>query len=253
MLLAATLIGLSAAFTFLVFLWVRSRSVDAAPIKSRSLMPDVGLTVSGQFRRGTNHLRVFFQVEEREGNRLRLQILSELGSTSFEAIGSGTSGQLDVGDYYFPIQIIEASLPRIEVEAFPSEARPVRRESVRIPVSFTVRIRLLGSSTGRWEAGKGVNISANGVCLFSESPAPPHQRRFYEFEITLTDLRAAGEKLAGAGEVRWSQRVKGGTMVGLLVTEGAKRKELARLVSRVQHRIARRPEDYLSESTPKAS
>jgi hypothetical protein len=252
MLLALTFIALSAACTFVVFLWIRSRPAGAGPIKSRSLMPDVGLTVSGQFRRGTNHLRVFFQVEERKGNRLTLQILSELGSTSFEAVGSGTSGQLDVGDYYFPIKIVQASLPRIEVEAFPSEAQPVRRESVRIPVSFSVRIRLLGS-TGRWENGKGVNISASGMCLFSESAAPPQQRRFYEFEITLTDLRASGEKLAGAGEVRWSQRVQGGTMVGLLVTEGTKRKELARLVSRVQHRIARRPEDYLSESTPKAS
>jgi hypothetical protein len=215
-------------------------------------MPDVGLTVPGQFTRGTNHLRVFFQVEERKGTRLMLQILSELGSTSFEAIGLGTTGQLDVGDYYFPVRIVEANLPRIEVEAFPVEARPVRRESVRIPVSFSVRSRVLGS-TGRWEIGKGVNISANGLCFFSESPAPPQRRRYYEIEIALTDPRAAGEKLACAGEVRWSQRVKNGTMVGLLVTEGGKRKELARLVSRVQHRIARRPEDYLSEINIKPS
>jgi hypothetical protein len=247
MLLAAAVIAISATGTLLVFLWLRARAPAAGPIKDRSLIPNVGLTVPGQFTRGTNHLRVFFQVEERKGTRLMLQVLSELGSTSFEAIGSGTTGQLDVGDYYFPIKIVQATLPRIEVEAFPVQARPVRRESVRIPVSFSVRIRLLGS-TGRWEIGKGVNISANGLCFFSESPAPPQQRRYYEFEITLTDLRAGGEKLACAGEVRWSQRVKGGTMVGLLVTEGAKRKELARLVSRVQHRIARRPEDYLSET-----
>jgi hypothetical protein len=153
---------------------------------------------------------------------------------------------LEVGAYYFPIQILEACLPWVEVEAFPKEAKTVRRESVRIPVSFSVRFRLVGS-VGSWQMAKGANISASGLCFFTDSSPRPQLRRFYQIEITLTEIRGAGEKFAFAAETQWVQRVRGGVVAGFYVSQSEKQRELARFASRLQRRMARHPEDYLLE------
>jgi hypothetical protein len=244
MLFAAAVIVLSAVATFLVYLWLRSNAPPRARKREPSLLPNAGMTVSGGFNHGKQYVHVFFQVEERKETKLVLHILSEVGNTPLLGIRVGTAGQLEVGAYYFPIQVLEASLPWVEVEAFPKEAKTVRRESVRIPISFSVRFRLVGSA-GSWQIAKGNNISASGLCFFTDSSPWPQLRRFYQIEVALTGSRGAGEKFAFAAETQWVRSARGGALAGFCVSQPEKQRDLARFVSRLQRRMARHPDDYL--------
>jgi hypothetical protein len=246
MIFAAAVIALSAIGAFLVYLWLRSSASGRARKGEPSLMPEAGMTISGGLPRGKESIHAFFQVEQRKDTKLVLHVLSELGNTPLLGIRSGAAGQLEVGAYYFPIQVLEARLPWLEVEAFPKEAQIVRRDSIRIPASFSVRFRLVGAAGG-WQVAKGVNISASGLCFLTDPSSRPQLRRFYQIELSLTGPRGGGEKVALAGEAQWIQGARGHVLAGFYVAEAEKQRELARFVSRLQHRMARRPEDYLLE------
>ena len=206
--------------------------------------------VSGGFTQEKEYVHAFFQVEERKDSRLMLHVLSELGKVPPLGLRSGTSGQLEVGSSYFPVKVVEVSLPWIVVEAFPERAKRVHRSVIRIPAPFSVRFQLRGA-TGRWESGEGINISIDGLCFFTSSPLPAPLGRLYQLEIVLTDTRAKGKAIAYAAEVRWVHRVKNGAIVGLQASDPPMKKELVRFVSELQRRMSRRPEDYLLDKNPK--
>ncbi len=249
MMITATIVIIASALaTFLVLLRRRWRGPAPAKNSEPSILPRVGVTLAGGFIRGQDYIPVFFQVEERKGAKLMLQILSEFGASPLLGIGPGTSGRLEVGTHYFPIEVVQPSLPWVQVQAFPHQAKKVHRDSVRIPVSLPVRFRELGSARP-WQAGKCVNISAGGLSLLSDCPAPPLVGRYYQVEIALTAARQAGEKLALAGAVRWTQPIRGGTIAGLHVAEPASQRELTKLVSQLQRQMARHQQDYLLETS----
>jgi len=243
--------SLTGALTsYLVFLWFRSRMPVHIQNGNPSVLPTPGMMVSGGFTHEKEYVHVFFQVEERKDSRLMLHVLSELGKMPLIGLRSETSGQLEVGASYFPIKVVEVSLPWIAVEAFPERAKRVHRSAIRIPAPFSVRFRLCGS-TGRWESGEGINISIDGLCFFTSSPLPAPVGRLYQLEIVLTDTRAKGKAIAYAAEVRWVHRVHDGAIVGLQASDPPMKKELVRFVSELQHRMSRRPEDYLLDKNPK--
>jgi hypothetical protein len=85
------------------------------------------------------------------------------------------------------------------------------------------------------------------LCFFTDSSPRPQLRRFYQVEISLTGIRGVGETLAFAVETQWVQRAGHGVVAGFYVSQSEKQRELAGLVSRLQHRVVRHPQDYLLE------
>jgi hypothetical protein len=250
MIIVSVTIVIIAVASYLVLLWFRFHKPAHIQKENPSVLPTVGMMVSGGFTQEKEYVHVFFEVKERKDSRLMLHILSELGKVPLLGLRCGRTGQLEVGANYFPINVVQVDLPWIVVEAFPQRAKRVHRNSLRIPAAFSVRFRLVGS-TGKWQAGKGINISIDGLCFFTNSPPPSPVSRFYQVEITLTTARGRGEEIAYKAEVRWVHRVKGGAIVGLQVSDPPMKKELVRFVSQLQHRISRRPEDYLLDKNPK--
>ena len=124
-----------------------------------SLLPKVGMALSGAFRHRREQVHVYCRIEGSEESRLLGRIMSELGRSSLLGLRPGTSGQLEIGNYWLPIEVLSVSLPWVTVETFANRAKPVRRESLRVPGSFIVRFRAQGL-TRHWTPGAGINVSS---------------------------------------------------------------------------------------------
>jgi hypothetical protein len=113
------------------------------------------MTLSGAFLHRREQVHVYCRIEDSEESRLLVRIMSELGKSSLLGLRSGTSGQLEIGNYWLPIEVLSVSLPWVTVETFANRAKPVRRESLRVPGSFVgpvSRARLDPPlDAGRWD------------------------------------------------------------------------------------------------------
>ncbi len=120
-----------------------------------------------------------------------VRVLSELGKSSLLGMRAGTPGQLEVGNNWLPIEVLNVSLPWVVVEAFAGRAKPMHRESLRVPASFSVRFRAQGL-VHHWTPGTGINISAGGFCFSSNYASQLRVGRYYEIELTPSDAPGQG-------------------------------------------------------------
>ena len=231
--------------------WVgRSWGMSAPPQESPSLLPKVGAMLSGAFVYRSEPIHFYCRVEDNEESRLLVRILSELGKSPLLGMRAGAPGQLEVGDHWLPIEALNVSLPWVVVEAFAGAAKPMRRESIRVPASFSVRFRAQGL-TPRWAGGKAINVSAGGFCFSAGFTRDLRVGRIYEVELSPDDGGQPGDSFVFLAESRWLLRTDQGTVCGLQLAEPAKQPDLARLVLNLQQRLARYPEDYLLEANHK--
>lgn len=245
------LVLLLTLFGVLVAWWVgRSWGTSSPAQQPPSLLPKVGAMLSGEFVHRSAPIHFYCRVEENEESRLLVRVLSELGKSPLLGMRAGTPGQLKVGDQWLPIEVLNVSLPWVVVEAFAGSAKPTRRESIRVPASFSVRFRAQGLTHG-WTGGKGINVSAGGFCFSAGFTRELRVGRMYEVELSPDDDGQGSESFVFLAEVRWLLRTDQGTVCGLQLAERAKQPDLARLVLYLQQRMGRHPEDYLLETNPK--
>ena len=245
---------------FLIFLlmllalfagWLLARRFAAPPqALAPSLLPQRGMTLSGTFMNRREPVHVYCRVEDNEESRLLIRVLSELGRTPLLGMRAGAAGQLEVKDSWLPIEVLNVSLPWVVVEAFTGRAKPARRESLRVPVSFSVRFRAQGL-TRQWSRATGINVSAGVFCFSSGFAAELRVGRLYEIELMPDAAGQSGDTFVFLAEMRWVMRTEHGTVAGLQLADRAKQPDLAKFVSYMQHRMSRHPEDYLLETNPK--
>jgi hypothetical protein len=228
----------------------RSRPAEASRQADLSPLPAAGAMVTGDFTWQGELIHALCRVEEQQGSGLLLRIVAEMGRLPLVRLRPGTTGQLEVGAGLLPLEVVRVDFPWVEVMASPERARPAPRQALRVPASFSVRFRPQGV-TDPWMTGTGMNLGAGGFCFFAASPPQPALGLIYELEITLACSRRAKEQFLLEGEVRWVAAGGDGAVVGLRVTASSRRAELARALFRLQHQMARRPEDYLAEGNPK--
>ena len=130
------LIFLVILFGTLAIGWAWHTFGGAAQASPPSILPKVGMTLSGAFVHRNEPVHVYCRVEDNEQSRLLVRILSELGKAPLLGMRAGTPGQLEVGNNWLPIEVLNVSLPWVIVEAFAGRAKPARRESIRVPVSL---------------------------------------------------------------------------------------------------------------------
>ena len=224
-------------------------SSEAKP-PALALLPQVGMTLSGAFLHRREAVHIYCRIEDSEESRLLVRVLSELGKSSLLGMRAGTPGQLELANHWLPIEVLNVSLPWVIVEAFAGRAKPVRRESLRVPASFSVRFRAQGL-VHYWTAGSGINISAGGICFSSNFASQLRVGRYYEIELTPNDPGQSTEPFVFFAELRWLLRTMAGTVAGLQLADRSKQRDMARFVSYMEHRLTRHPEDYLVETNPK--
>lgn len=207
-------------------------------------MPAVGPRVLGDFICQGEIIHVVCSVERQRDRKLVLRVLSEMGRIPLAELSGGMVGQMEVESRLFPLQVLRVDFPTVEVAVFPDQAGPARRESLRIPASFSVRLRPSGESSP-WMNGKGLDISTDGFRVILGVPSVLHPRVLYEVELLLSFPQGESEALTLSGEVRWSTMNSRRITAGLQVQNPSHLQELARTVYRLQHQLFRHPEDYL--------
>jgi len=240
--IAGTLVG--GLFYLLLRVVPRSRPVFSLQPEAPSALPVLGATVPGDFTHHGELIHTICKVEEKKDSSVLLRVLTEMGRVPLVGLRAETEGQLEVGTSLIPFLVAQVNFPWIEVTAFPERARPVQRQFLRIPASFTVRYRPQGM-TGSWSSGTGIDLSSGGFSFASPSLTPPALGLVYEVEIILAFRRREQKKLLLEAVARWVTTTSDAIMVGLQVSDLAQQKELLSTVSRLQHQMARHPEDYL--------
>jgi hypothetical protein len=203
-----------------------------------------GGSVAADFFRVNGKVHTLCHVDKYSDGNLRLRIVSEVGTVSMMGLKVGTAGQLEADNRIFPFQVVHVALPVVDITVFLSQARPVKRQFLRIPVSCPVRLRQSGS-TGPWKTGKTLDVSAGGCGFAFASPHLPALGTPYDLELILDISPHETEQLTMMAEVRWVKRVAGEVHVGAEVTNPAQRRVLATVVTRLQQTMSRRPDDYL--------
>ncbi|MGE0823467.1 MAG: PilZ domain-containing protein [Candidatus Binatia bacterium] len=183
-------------------------------------------------------------MEKQLGKNLSLRILAEVGKVSLIRLKKGSLGQLEIDNQVFPFEVSEVNLPIITVATNPEQSRPVRRQLLRLPASFSVRFRRQGTN-GLWISGRGVDISAGGCCFTITPPHLPKQGEHYTIELKISLPTDGEEELTLDAEVRWVKLDNGVVAVGVEVHDPAQRRDLAEIVTTLQQSLARHPEDYL--------
>lgn len=212
--------------------------------------PSVGSTIPCLFSRQGEFVYAICQVEERQRTDLMLRVLREIGKSPLSGLQVGTSGTLEITDHLLPLRVILVQLPWIAVATFPEEVRPAPRQFLRVPAPFIVRFRRQGTH-GLWLTGKGIDVSNGGICFAFTAAESPDLGMMYDTEVTLMFSRKEIERLKMAMEVRWITTSKKETRVGLRVLEAARCKDLTNTISRLQHLMARQPEDYVLVKNPR--
>jgi hypothetical protein len=244
------LIYLAIIFALIAAWWLVRTFARSSQAQPPSLLPQRGATVSGTFVHRREPVHVYCRVEDNQESRLLVRILSELGKAPLLGMRAGTSGQLEVGNNWLPIEVLNVSLPWVIVEAFTGRAKPVRRESIRVPVSFSVRFRAQGLAR-QWTRANGINVSTGGFCFSAGFTTELRVGRLYEIELMPDAGGQSGETFVFLAELRWILRTEQGTVTGLQLADHSKQPDLVRFVSYMQRRMSRHPEDYLVESNPK--
>lgn len=184
------------------------------------------------------------QVEDQRAATLCLRIVAEMGKVSLMGLRAGTSGHIEIGDLVFPCEVTHAILPKIQVVIFPQHAQPARRQLLRVPASFLVRVRRQGSD-GLWISGQGIDISAGGCSFLLTPPYIPKPGSPYDIDMLLTLPRNEEERPFLAAEVRWVKTTNQHIYVGIETSHPAQRRTLTNATAKVQLALSRHPEDYL--------
>jgi hypothetical protein len=93
---------------------------ESTQAPSPSLLPKVGTALSGAFLHRREQVHVYCRIEDSEKSRLLVRIMSELGKSSLLGMRPGTSGQLEIGNYWLPIEVLNVSLPWVTVKRLPT-------------------------------------------------------------------------------------------------------------------------------------
>ncbi len=203
-----------------------------------------GDSVTADFSHGQDTIHTLCRVEKQREASLSLRVISELGKVPMIGLKVGASGQFEVNDRIFPFQVVQVALPVVDVTVFPTQARAVKRQFLRVPIVCPLRLRPSGA-TSPWMAGKSLDLSAGGCGFAFSSPHVPSLGIRYDLDITVPLSPHETEQLTVTAEVRWVKRVAGEVHVGAEVYNPAQRRELARIVTRLQQSMSRRPDDYL--------
>jgi len=218
------------------------RRADSQPHATFTLKR--GDSVTADFFRSQGTVHTLCHVEQNDEVHLRLRVISELGKVSMIGLKVGTAGQFEANNRIFPFQVVRVALPMIDVTVFPAQARPVKRQFLRVPISGPVRLRPRGS-TSPWMTGKSFDLSAGGCGFAFSSPHLPPLGTQYDLEITVDLSLQETEQLTVTAEVRWVKRAAGEVHVGAEVQNPAQRRALAAVVTRLQQAMSRRSGDYL--------
>ncbi len=175
-------------------------------------LPMVGSRVIGGFVCRGETVRVLCCIEQQRESGLVLRVLSERGTTPLSQLSPGMIGHLQVDTCFFALKVLRVDPPLVEVAALPDHASSTRRESVRVPASFSVRLRD-GGETAPWITGEGVNISIDGFCLDFSVPTALRKGVSYEAEVSLGSPQGEKETMILAAEVTWSTRMRAGFQV----------------------------------------
>lgn len=203
-----------------------------------------GDSVTADFSHGQETVHTLCKVEKYRDTSLSLRVISELGKVSMIGLKVGAAGQFDANNHMFPFQVVQVALPIVDVTVFPAQARPVKRQFLRVPVSCPVRLRPSGSLS-QWISGRSLDLSAGGCGFAFASPQLPPLGTRYDLEMTIDISPQETEQLVLTAEVRWVKRVAGVVHVGAEVHNPAQRRDLATIVTRLQQAMSRRPDDYL--------
>lgn len=102
-----------------------------------------------------------------------------------------------------------------------------------------------------WTSGTGVDLSSEGFCFCAPSSSQFSPGQYYETELTINFPHGEKAELLLEAVVRRVKHTPEGTLVGMQAAIPAQGEALARAVSRLQHQLSRRPEDYLMEERPR--
>jgi hypothetical protein len=196
------------------------------------------------FHKGTT-IHCMCLVERQQDTRLRLRISSEMGTTSLFGLMKDVRGQVEIESQLVPFRVLGVRLPLVDIATSPQHAQPARRQWLRTPASFAVRLRRHGSQ-GLWISGQGMDLSAGGCSFLLAFPHVPHPQTRYEVEMLLTLPQSGEIRPLFNGEVQWvKEALQRRIAVGVEIRHPGQRKALALAVTEIQQALTRRPEDYL--------
>lgn len=216
---------------------------------SSPILPAIGSTVPCLFSKPDGFVYAICRVEERQGSDFMLRVLKEIGKAPLYGLQVETGGTLEITDHLLPLRVTLVQLPWVAVTTFPEEVRPAQRQGLRIPASFSVQFRRHGTD-GPWLTGRGINVSSGGVCFAFSAPETPDLGVVYDTKVILALSRREVETLEAAVEVRWITTFEEETWVGLRILDPARCKDLTTTISRLQHLMAREPEEYVLVENP---
>jgi len=214
-----------------------------------SLLPAPGGSAPCLLSHQGELIHAICKIKDRREARVLLRVLKEMGKIPLFGLQIGSLGRLEVDGHLLSFQITEVQLPWLVVVLLPEHPRPAHRQLLRIPATFSVRLRQQ-TSTGPWRVGKGLNLSSGGFCFAFYTREQPQPGTLYLAELTLHLTRLRTETLETmTTEVRWVSSRKE-TLVGVRVIDPARQKDLANAVSQLQRFLIRQPEDYMLIENP---
>jgi hypothetical protein len=196
-------------------------------------------TVTANFIDGgaTVHCRCF--VERQSDNRLLLRILAELGKTSLAGLAGEERGELEIDNFLIPFRVLRVRFPYVDVLAFPHRAHPVQRQFLRIPATFSIRLRRQGSH-GLWISGQGIELSAGGCSFLLAQPYVPNPRMYYDIDMLLTLPQSGEVHPLFNGEICWIRPASRHITTGVEIHNPGQRRLLAMAASEIQQGLTRR-------------
>ena len=90
-----------------------------------------------------------------------------------------------------------------------------------------------------------MNLSTGGFCCTFPAVESPQLGSQYFAELTISLTRVQKIVLTMRTEVRWVATLKGESTAGFCIVDPARCKDLANIVSQLQHQLVRQPEDYV--------
>lgn len=180
-------------------------------------------------------------VERRHETRLLLRISSEMGTISLSGLIGEERGQIEIDNMLIPFRVVRARLPFVDVLIFSQQARPVRRQFLRIPANFSLRFRRQGAQ-GMWISGQGIDLSAGGCSFLLAPPSVPITHARYDVDMLLTLPQSGEVRPLFNGEVRWVRAASRHIATGVEIHNPGQRKILAMAVTEIQQALTRRHE-----------
>ena len=214
-------------------------------------LPQVGATVTGNFFYQNEQIHALCRVESRDAYSVGLKIVTEVGKVSLKGVRPEANGQLTLSDMLVPFRVTQVDFPVVIIEIDPENARPANRQVFRLSPDFSVRFRPKGVGGG-WFEGKGIDLGQEGLSLCVPGRVACRPEQQCEIELTVRSSRSPSHPshiahIALEGEVRWIKPMDDGTAIGINIADRKQHQELVELVFHLQHRLSRRPKDYLTE------